>query len=311
MTKIIKKAVISFFVVMICTICTVDVPVLADGETEAAALLYVTEYEVDNQTIIPGKEFTLKLKVENYSATASAENIVVMIDNPKGIVPEYGTVSVQYIDSIGPKSSTEVIFRYKADEDIDATELDFGAFVSSDSCNTSTPLRLSVGREGDFFVDQFTVPEEIVIDKKEYISALIENVSGKDFDNVAMVLKCDGEVLASQSIGTMLSGVSKTQYVNIMFKEDSLGKHSYELLLTYTDGAGTNKEYIITSGMLTVKDNVNQSESQGNTNNSNVSVSGEDGESQAGINNIVIICTIGILMIAVCCVVLLLIYRRK
>lgn len=310
MTKLMKKTVISFFVAMICTICAIDAPVVfADEENEA--LLYVTEYEVDNQTIIPGKEFTLKLKVENYSAYASAKNIVVMIDNPKGVVPEYGTVSVQYITSIGPKSSEEVVFKYKADEDLNATELDFGVFVSSDSGNTSTPLRLSVGREGDFVVDEFAVPEKFTVGKKEYVSALIENVSGKDLDNVVMVVKCDGEVLTSQSIGTMLSGVAKTQYVNILFEDGGQGQHSYELLLSYTDGAGTSKEYIITSGMLTVNDKANESETYDNTNNSNISINGEGEDSQTGVNSIVVICAIGILMIAVCCVVLLLIYRRK
>lgn len=307
MTKLIKKTVISFFAAMICTICAIDAPVVfADEENEA--LLYVTEYEVDNQTIIPGKEFTLKLKVENYSAYASAKNIVVMIDNPKGVVPEYGTVSVQYIDYIGPKSSAELIFKYIADEDLKVTELDFGAYVSSDSGNTSTPLRLSVGREGDFVVEEFAVPEKFAVDKKEYVSALIENVSDKDLDNVVMVVKCDGEVLTSQSIGTMLSGVAKTQYVSILFEDGDQGQHSYELLLTYTDGAGTSKEYIITSGMLTVNDKAGETETYDDNNNSNISVN-ED--SQTGVNSIVVICAIGILMIAVCCVVLLLIYRRK
>lgn len=311
MTNKAVKSLVCIFVAMICAICTFDMPVMADGETEDVALLYVTEYEVDNQTIIPGKEFTLKLTVENYSARATAKNVVVMIDNPKGVVPEYGTVSVKYIDSIGPKGSAELIFKYKADEDLKVTELDFGAYVSSDSGNTSTPLRLSVGREGDFTVDDFSVPEKIVVGKKEYISALIENVSDKDLDNVVMVFKCDNEVFASQNIGTMLTGVSKTQYVNVLFENGSQGQHSYELLLTYSDGAGTNKEYIISSGMLSVSDKTGQTEPGDNNSNVNNSTNGNDETNGSGVSNIVIICTIGILLIAVCCVALLLIYRRK
>lgn len=307
----IKMTVIGMVFMMMLIIFTFDAPVFADEE-EKTALLYVTGYEVDNQTIIPGKEFTLKLKVENYSEYVSARDIVVMIDNPQGIVPEYGTLSVEYIDNIGPKSSAEIKFKYKADLELDVSELDFGVYISWDSNETTTPLRISVGREGDFSVDEFTIPENMVIGKKEYIGALIENVSGKDMDNVAMVIKCDDEILASQSIGTMLSGTAKTQYLTVLFEEENKGEHSYELLLTYTDGVDTNKEYIISSGIVNVGDKADTSEAQGNNIDNKDSSAGEENEeNQTGISNMVIVCTIGILLIAICCVVLLLIYRRK
>lgn len=308
MNKLIKKTITCIWIVIM--MFAFDVTAFADEETEEPdpALLYVTEYAVDNQTIIPGKEFTLKLKVENYSAYVSAKDIVVMIDDPKGVVPEYGTLSVQYIDYIGPKSSKEIVLRYTADAELQVSELDFVVYISWDSQGTSTPLRISVGREGVFSVDEFTVPDTLVIGKKEYISALVENVSDKDMDNVSMVLKCDGEILTSQSIGTMLSGTSKTQYVSVQFEEGSQGQHSYELLLTYTDGSESNKEYIITSGVFTISDEASNANQQDNTNNTQSTVSEENSE---GINNIVLICSVGILFIAICCVVLLMIYRRK
>ena len=339
MTKIIKRLVISFLMVMVFTICECDKPVFADEETvnqnietvgqnietvnvEAPTvpvetepdidLLYITGYQLDNQTIIAGKDFTLKLTIENYSAEAQAENVIVMIDNPAGVVPEYGTVSVQYLDTIAPKESKEVMFRYRADTDIEATELDFIVCVISDTNTTTTPIRLSVGREGDFFVDEYTIPEKFVIGKREYISALIENVSGKDIDNVAMVVKCDGEVLTSQNIGTMLAGISKTEYVNVMFEDGDSGEHSYELLLTYADGAGESKEYIISTGMFNIAEKADEQETYDvNNGNSNASADGLNEEGQPGINNVVVICTIGIIMIAICCVVLILIYRRR
>ena len=312
MTKMIKNAVIGLLAIMILTIFAVDTPVKADEAREKGALLFVTEYDISNQTIIPGKEFTLKMKVENYSAKTTAKNVVVMIENPEGIVPEYGTVSVNYIDSIGPKSSKEIKFKYKADSSIEASELDFNVYISSDSYNTSTPLRIAVGREGDFSVEEFTVPEKFQIGKTEYISALIENVSGKDVDNVVMVIKCDDEILASQNIGAMSANTSKTQYVSVSFEDGVQGQHSYELLLTYTNGAGASKEFIIDSGMFTIEDNIGDSVIQDNDmNNLDNSASEMAENSEVGVNNIVIICTIGILMIAICCVILLLVYRRK
>lgn len=271
------------------------------------ALLYVTDYSVTNQTIIPGKEFTLKMTLKNFSSRDSAENVVVMIDNPEGVVPEYGTVSVEYIDKLAPNSSRTLKFAYTADSKIEATELNFMVYVNSDAYNnTTTPVRIAVGTVGDIIVEDYNAPEKYAAGKTDYISAQVQNASGGVFNNVVMVAMCDDKEIASANIGTMPSGASKTQYVSVTFDEP--GKHSYELLLKYTDEQGTNKEYSIGSGMLEVSGN--DVGTDVNTGQGSNAVHEDTQEVTSG-SNIVIMCTIGVLMIAVGCVVLILLYRRK
>lgn len=275
-------------------------------EKTEESLLYITDYSVTNETIIPGKEFTLKMTLKNFSSKVTAENIIVMIDNPEGVVPEYGTVSVEYIDSLAPKATKTLKFVYNADSKIEASELNFLVYASSDSFHTSTPIRIAVGKEGDIVVEEYTAPEKYVAGKTDYISALVENVSGGIVNNVVMVAMCDDKEIASATIGTMPAGASKTQYVSVTFDEP--GQHSYELLLKYTDEEGTNKEYSIGSGMLIVSDaGVSNITNAGQSNVPEQQVT----QDNSGANNFVIICTIGILLIAVCCVVLILLYRRK
>lgn len=270
------------------------------------ALLYVTDYSVTNESIIPGKEFTLKMTLKNFSDKDTANDVMVIIDNPEGVVPEYGTVSVEYIDSIAPKASKSLKFGYTADNNIEVSELNFLVYTSWDEYHTNSPIRIAVGKEGDVVVEECTIPEKFTVGKTDYISALVENVSGGAVNNLVMAAICDDEEIASETIGTLPAGASKTQYISVTF--DKEGQHSYDLVLRYTDEEGVNKEYSMGSGMLIVDapdliDNVNN----GQTNTAGP----QEADNNAGAGNIVIICTIGILMIAICCVVLILLYRRK
>ena len=283
--------------------------VYATGTGRAeSALLYVTGYEVTNETITPGSEFTLTITLENFSSSVTAKNVMVVVGNPNGITPEYSTVSQTYLGQVGPKDTAEVSFRYTADTTIDAEELDFTAKVISDSYSTDTQIRIPVGRTVDFDVEECTVPETFVVDKTGYASAMVENLGKSGVNNVVMVARCDGQDVASANIGTMSAGTSKTQSVSLTF--DKEGQHVYELVLTYVDSEGADKEFVIASGVLKVI----SAEKQANTENQqNVPEEQQiqQTEEGSGIGNFVLICISGILLIAVCCVILLLIYRRK
>ena len=284
--------------------------VYATGTGRAeSALLYVTGYEVTNETITPGSEFTLTITLENFSSSVTAKNVMVVVGNPNGITPEYSTVSQTYLGQVGPKDTAEVSFRYTADTTIDAEELDFTAKVISDSYTTDTQIRIPVGRMVDFDVEECTVPETFVVDKTGYASAMVENLGKSGVNNVVMVARCDGKDVASANIGSISSGTSKTQSVSLKFDEE--GQHTFELLLTYVDSDGINKEFVISSGLLKVISEEEQVVSDNQTQNSAEEQQIQQTEEGSGIGNFVLICISGILLIAVCCVILLLIYRRK
>lgn len=310
MKKLIKNMVLSLVAVVVMTVSAGNFTVSAAAGRAEAALLYVTGYEVTNESITPGSDFTLTVKLENFSSSVTARNVIVVITNPVGVAPEYGTVSQAYVKSVGPGDTTEVSFRYTAEATIQATQLNFTAYVTSDSFTTNAEMRIPVGRAVDFEVVDCILPEKIAVNKTEYVSAMIENLGSTGVSNVVMVVRCDGEVMASANIGTMSAGTSKTQSVGISFAEE--GQHTLELLLTYTNSDGMNKEYVISSNILKVVAEETKSDAYGEQ-----TVAADDAnqtqntQSGIGVGNIIMVCISGLLLISVCCVILLLIYRRK
>lgn len=308
MKRLIRRIIFGV-VALVLMINTNALTALAVGLSRSeSALLYVTGYEVTNGTIVPGEEFTLTLVLENFSSTVSAEHVMVVIDNPVGIVPEYGTVTQAYIDLVEPGTTKEVSFRYTSATDISASEIYFSAHATSDSYSTTTRLIIPVGRMTDFGVESYTVPEKCVVNKTEYVSAMVRNTGRIGVSNVVMVARSDGKDIASADIGAMSAGTSKTQYVGVTFSEE--GQHTFELLLTYEDEAGQQKEYVISSERILVAADVETEVSDSQT-QPGEDVTTQTAENNSGVSNVIAICVISILLVVVCCVILLLIYRRK
>ena len=271
------------------------------------AMLYVTGYEVTNETITPGSDFVLTVKLQNFSTTTAAENIIVTVVNPDDVIPEYGTVSMAYIESIKPEGVEEVTFKYSANADLEKTELNFTVGVITSTSATSSQLRIPVGRITDFTVDEYSVPQKMTVGKVGYASAQVENVGNKGVSNVVMVARCDGVDIGTANIGTIAARTFKTQYVSMTFF--TAGRQAVDLVLTYTNADGENKEYLISSSIINVVEEEQISIDTGMQQNSEEDSAGAD--QNQGYGNIVVMSISGVLLIGVCCVILLLLYRRK
>jgi hypothetical protein len=305
-----KRLIVLVFAVMI-MLSVGRTQILAAPNDSRSDLLYVTGYEVTNETITPGDDFTLKVEIKNFSSSAKASNVVVVIANPVGVTPEYGTVTQKYVGSVAAGATKEVSFRYTADTSIEESELNFTAYIVIDSTSSSsTELRIPVGRTVDFNVVDSTVPSSITVNETDYLSAVVENISNTAMSDVTMVARCDDVDIASANIGTMAAGISKTQLVNVSF--DEVGQHTLELVLTYTNDEGAEKEFVISSGIIEVEDaSASNSDYTSKDSTSTDSQQLSADESATGAKGIIVICLSGILLIAVSCVILILIYRRK
>ncbi|MGN0403510.1 MAG: hypothetical protein ACI4HQ_14800 [Acetatifactor sp.] len=284
-------------------------PKLKVCAAEKTSMTMVAGYKVTNETIIPGDDFTLTILLQNFSMDTDAENVVVVVSNPKGVAPEYGTVSQTFLGTLKCGETKEVSFRYTSSATLDCEELNFVAGAISDDYSFSTELRVPVGRTVDFDVEDAALPEELGVGKTGYASAMVETLGNKGVSNVVMVARCDGEDIASANIGTMSAGTTKSQSVSLTF--DKEGQYAVELLLTYTNGEGMNKEFSIDSRIIKVvseKEQLPAAEKQPDT----VGQEQEPGDNGTmRTNNIIVMCLSGVLLIGVCCVILVLIYRRK
>lgn len=272
-------------------------------------MLLVTGYEVTNETITPGNDFTLTVKLSNLSKNVDAKNVFVVVFNPDGVAPKYGTVSQTYIEALDAGKETEVSFPYNSWETIQADALNFSVNVYDGTSSSVTQLRVPVGRLVDFDVDDVTVPVEYEANRTEYVSARIMNLGNKGVSNVAMVARSNGKEIASTSIGTMSAGTAKTQSVSVTFEEE--GTYSFELVLTYVSGDGTSKEYTIFSDKVTVREKSEDLVSQSEPVEKMDDTEGQDIKLKTQTQSIVVVCVSGILLIAVCCIILLLLQKRK
>lgn len=271
------------------------------------AQLYVVGYEVTNETIIPGNDFALKVKVKNQSKDVTVKDIVVVMTDPIGVIPEYGKVGTAVIESLAPGSTEEIWFRYSSESNIKTSDLNFGVSVYYDNMSISAQIRIPVGRLTDFGVENVIMPEQLVVGKAGYASAMIENLEETGVSNVVMVARCNGENIASANIGTISAKTYKTQSVGLMFKEE--GQYVVDLLITYTNGDGESKEYMISTSIVEV---VAEEEDIDNPEGENmIPVETPEQEPEQGSSNILLLSISGVLLIGLCCVILILLYRRK
>lgn len=282
------------------------------AETEGTndTALYVTGYKVTNETITPGTDFSLTVTVTNYGNAPSREGLLLIITNPDGVVPEYGSVTQVYMDSIEANESADFVFRYNTISTISPRYLNFNASVSSATVYNTVQLRIPVGRTTDFSTEEISVPSVFTVDKTEYISAMIENLENQGVSNVVMVARCDGEDLAAANIGMMAAGTTKTQSLRLIFNEE--GEYVLDILLTYTNSQGENKEYVIYSNTVSVEAvPETQEPSKDITGGDSINQPSQDTQPTLGNNNVILICISGILLIGVCCIILLLVYKKK
>lgn len=279
------------------------------------AQLYVAGYEVTNEIIVPGNDFALKVKVKNQSEDVTVKNIMVVINNPTGVIPEYGKAGTAVIESLAPGSTEEVCFRYSSDADIKTSDLNFGVGIFYDNLTVTGQVRIPVGKMTDIAVENASMPEQLVVGQVGYASATIENLGDRGVSNVVMVARCDGENIASANIGTISAMTHKTQTIGLTF--DKEGQYAVDLLLTYTNGEGESKEYTISSSIVQIiaeKESIDNND-DGKVNPVEKPEPGEDPisepEPENGIDNILLLCVSGVLLIGLCCVILILLYRRK
>lgn len=305
MSKLMKTIITGLALLIGLMVLYCEIPVEAAQLVGNKPLLYVEGYEVTNESIMPGTEFTLTIKIRNYSKHASAEEVVVSVSNPDGVVPEYGTVSLVYIDSIKANSNAEVQMKYTANTVIKGSELNFNIVVSSPECASSAQLRIPVGRLTDFEVSKSTIPEAATMGKTCYASVMVENIGDGAYYDVIMVARSAGTVIASAPMGTISAGKTKTQSVGLVFEAE--GTYPVEIVLTYVNTEGEDKEYLISSNNIKVTEAISSTTSKKETDNEVGNTINDD----KSVQRIVIICVSGILFIATCCIVLMFMYRRK
>ena len=277
------------------------------AEVTSGPIVTIESYEVTNEKIIPGADFTLKLVLKNYSTTRAAEDVMIDIANPDGVAPVYGTVSQAFLGTIEPGESVEVSFDYNSFTSISSNTLSFNVTLVAPSATNYITLTIPSGSDTPFSIISANIPTAAEVGEIVSASLSFKVLGNDNVSNATMVLAVNGENVASSVVGIVTPGTTKTQ--NLSFCFAGKGEYSVELALEYLDDAGEKKKITVGTATVSVTESHidsgdDEKDTEENNQNTNNTVSD-------GATNITLMAISGVLIIAIFLIILLLVTRRK
>ena len=269
---------------------------------ESSPYIMVESYELSNEKIIPGEDFTLTITLKNYSLSASAKNVLVDISNPAGIAPVYGTVSQTWVEKMGPGETATVSFDYTSSMDIKGDYLDFYVTMVGEVTNYIT-MRVPVGSDSPFSVLAVNIPEQVGISGNSSASVSFRVLGDENVRNVSLEFTLDGESISKSTVGILMAGTTRTQSISVA--GIAPGRFNASLILYYDDEADQTQSVIVGSATVQVIDDTKTEATQENLGE----IVGETDDSQR--SDIVLLGAGGILILGIFTIVLLIVRKKK
>lgn len=288
---------------LVCCITFLGFPVKANAiNLESSPYVMLESYEISNEKIVPGEDFTLTLTLKNYSVSATAKNVLVDISNPAGIAPVYGTVSQTWVEEMGPGETATVSFDYTSSMDITGDYLDFYITMVGEVTNYIT-LRAPVGSDSPFSVLAVSIPEQLGVNSISSASVSFRVLGDENVRNVAMEFILNGESVSKSSIGILTAGTTRTQSISVT--GFAPGQFNAELILYYDDETDQTQSVVVGSAIVDVINDIETDVVQEET--TEIVDANDDSRS----DDIVLLGVGGILILGIFTVVLLIARKKK
>lgn len=216
--------------------------------------IILEQYSVTDEQIVPGEEVTLTLYLKNCSTNTDANNVLLDITNPDGMIPLYGTVSQIYIDKIAAGETKEVSVDYYAETSIDTTFVDFSlTVIVGTTASNYISLRVPSGMDVPFSVISSQFPESVVAGDNATSALTFEVLGDENVRSVVHTISVNGELIGSSTIGTVTPGTIRTQNTIVTFREP--GEYQVDIGIEYIDQTDQRQNYTIESTKVTVFEN--------------------------------------------------------
>lgn len=271
------------------------------SEVLTGPMVVVDSYQVTNEKIVPGEDFTLSLVLKNYNMNEAADEVLLDISNPVGVAPVYGTVSQIYVGDIGPGESKEIDIEYNSWTTITGDTLDFYVTIVTSVNQNYITLRIPAGSDSPFSILGSNVPTEIAANSLATFSLTFKVLGEENVGNVALILSYNGEVISRSQIGALTPGTTKAQQLSTYFAQ--AGDYALELGLEYVDDAGQTQTVNVMTTMLSVTD-------ADDVNTGNDSYTGNDITDNGG-ENLLLLGVSGILILAIFLIVIMILRKNK
>lgn len=227
--------------------------------TEMVDLPYIVVegYELTNEKVIPGEDFTLTVKLRNSSKSATANDVVVNVTNPNGVLPVYGKVSQTLIERIGPEEVVEVSFDYTSMAELTGDYVDFYVSTTGDTY-TNVVLRVPMGVDSPFTILASGIPTQMYAEEIASAYVSFKVLGDENVRNVYLEMQVDNQTIVKSSIGTLTPGVTRTQNLSPMISTP--GIYEAKLILYYDDATEQTQSIVIETSSLDVIEEVESSE---------------------------------------------------
>lgn len=281
---IMKKIFSGFFILIMLFICSLpcfatENSPTAGSETEAtvpakeettqnmsSVRLIVSDFSVDNDCVIPGKQAKIKITVKNTNSEKAVRNAIFKLtDSERELIPD-GT-GVQYVKYFEDSYILETTLSAVNTAKEGRHELTLSAeyedrYYSSYSFNQA--LYVNVKQPVSIDYSGIALPVKSQQESTVTISPEIMNTGKGEISNVKIKTEIDG--LSSGGtcfIGTIPAGESKSGTVNLQVSNDKLGETAGIVKISYCDCYGkTYSEDINISTNIIKKIEVNQTEKE-------------------------------------------------
>ena len=288
---------------LVCCIAFLEFPLKANAiNLESSPYIMLESYEISNEKIVPGEDFTLTLTLKNYSVSATAKNVLVDISNPAGIAPVYGTVSQTWVEEMGPGETATVSFDYTSSVDITGDYLDFYITMVGEVTNYIT-LRAPVGSDSPFSVLAVSIPEQLGVNSISSASVSFRVLGEENVRNVSLEFTLNGESVSKSSIGILTAGTTRTQSISVT--GFAPGQFNAELILYYDDETDQTQSVVVGSAIVDVINDIETDVVQEET--TEIVDANDDSRS----DDIVLLGVGGILILGIFTVVLLIARKKK
>lgn len=264
-------------------------------------VILVEEYEVTNEKIVPGADFTLKLLLKNCSKR-DVHEVMIDISNPDGVAPVYGTVSQIFVGDIAAGKTKLVEFQYNSYTSITEEALDFKVTILSDSPTNYITIRVPVGVDSPFSVISTSIPSKAIAGESIPAALSFKVLGEENISNVTMVLKVNEEEQKSV-IGIVTPGMTKSQ--NMSFQLDTPGEHAVEVLLEYVDEVGVQQSLSVGTVVVAVE------EGKGEAVQEQPNVVAPEPEENEGTNNLVVMGISGMLILVIFSTIVFIVSRKR
>ena len=249
------KKIIVFLLCSLFLLTSISIFASAETEDYSTPRFMVTGYELNKDSITPGKKAELQVTFKNYSTTKAIYNIKLSLSDPSGEILTTG-MPTEYVKSIGAGGvytwkieltaiNSASIGQHDLQVSAEYEDKNYNAYSSSDTVRVDVKQSVKMKYSGAI------LPKKVIQGDTQVVSVDIMNTGKSTIYNCT--LDFDIEHLQSGGsvfVGNIEASQSGTGSANLRVDSDALGKTTGKITITYEDDYG--KEYKETVDVSTV-----------------------------------------------------------